>query len=207
MNRWLLVIAILIAGIAAFWLLRRSKPADAPAPQVGSAATPAPERISGSASVTPAPALPGGSDEARLPDPDNGSDYVIGDVHVHDHRSGHNAPMDVPPNIHQPNTRQLPATLTQSIAQKVRAVLADCAKDVPKDARGAHPRLEGQIKVSIKDHMLSVTSATMQLRDLDNDAAAATKQCVEAKSMGLETQADDQDDIDNYSIGVTFVVL
>ena len=61
--------------------------------------------------------------------------------------------------------------------------------------------------VSIKDHMLSVTKATMQLRDLDNDAAAATKQCVESKSVGLETQADDQDDIDNYSIGVTFVVL
>jgi hypothetical protein len=207
MNRWLLVVALLVAGIAAWWFLRRSKPADL-APQSGSAApTQAVERPSGSATVTPAPSLPGGSSEARLPDPGSGSDYVIGGVQVHDHRSGSNAPMDVPPNIHAPNTRELPSTLTQDIAQKVRAVLADCAKDVPKDARGDHPRLEGQILVSVKDHKLSVTSATMQLRDLSNDAAAATKQCVETHAVGLQTPADDQDDIDNYSISVTFAVL
>lgn len=206
MKRTLVVAAVVVVGIAVWSLLRARKPDAPPAPQPGSA-TPTSERISGSATVTPAPSLPGSSGEARLADPGSGSDYMIGDVHVHDHRSGSNAPMDVPPNIHAPNTRELPATLTQDVAQKVRAVLADCAKDVPKDARGDHPRLEGQLIVSIKDHTLSITSATMQLRDLSNDAAAATKQCVETHAVGLQTRAEDQDDVDNYSIGVTFAVL
>jgi hypothetical protein len=205
MKRSLVVVALLLAGIVA-WLVMKKPAHDDPAPQPGSAA-PTAERISGSATVTAAPSLPSSSGEGRLPEPGSGNDYAIGDVQIHDHRSGSNAPMDIPPNIHAPNTRALPATLTQDVAQKVRVVLADCAKDVPKDARGDHPRLEGQILVSIKDHKLSITSATMQLRDLSNDAAAATKQCVETHTVGLETAAQDQDDIDNYSIGVTFAVL
>jgi hypothetical protein len=208
MKRSLLVVALLVASLLAVWLLRTKHDDAAPSPPpAGSSAAPVADRISGSASVTPAPSLPDNGGEARLAEPGSGSDYVVGDVHVRDHRSGSNAPMDVPPNIHAPNTRQLPSTLTQDIAQKVRAVLADCAKDVPKDARGEHPRLEGQIIVSIKDHKLAITKATMQLRDLSNDAAEATKQCVETHTVGLETDASDQDDIDNYSIGVTFAVL
>jgi hypothetical protein len=207
MKRSLLVVALLVASILAVWLLRTKHDAPAAPPQPTGSAAPVVERVSGSASVTAAPSLPDNGGEARLAEPGSGSDYVVGDVHVRDHRSGSNAPMDVPPNIHAPNTRQLPSTLTQDIAQKVRAVLADCAKDVPKDARGDHPRLEGQILVSIKDHTLSITKATMQLRDLSNDAAEATKQCVEAHAVGLQTEASDQDDIDNYSIGVTFAVL
>ena len=205
----LVVAAVVLAGILV-WSLLRARTSDAPAsaPQPGSAAPPTAQRVSGSASVIPAPSLPRSSGEPRLPDPGSGSDYVIGDVHVRDHRAGNNAPMDVPPNIHAPNTRQLPSTLTQDIAQKIRGVLADCAKAVPKDARGDHPRVEGQILVSIKDHTLSITQATMQLRDLSNeDVAAATKQCVETHAVGLSTDASDQDDIDNYSISVTFPVL
>jgi hypothetical protein len=86
-------------------------------------------------------------------------------------------------------------------------VLAECTKDIPRDARGPHPRLEGQLIVNIKDHKMTVSGATMQLRDMPADSLDATRQCVEQKSIGLSTDAGDQDDLDNYSIGVTFAVL
>jgi hypothetical protein len=126
---------------------------------------------------------------------------------VRDHRGGSNTPLDVPPNVHPPGARQIPSSVTSAMAQQVRGVLAECTKDIPRDARGPHPRLEGQIIVSIKDHKISVTSATMQLRDMPADSLDATRQCVEQHSVGLQAQAADQDDLDNYSIGVTFAVL
>jgi len=175
---------------------------------------------SGSAAVTeapppappaptdPAPHLPSTTVSSQPPPPaGSANEYTIGGIQVRDHRSGSNAPLDIPPNIHRPNTRQLPSTLTSDIAQKVRGVLADCAKDLPKDARGDHPRLEGQVVVSIKDHQLTVTGATMQLRDVTGAALEPTRQCIEQHSVGLQTAASDQDDLDNYSIGVTFAVL
>jgi len=207
MKRTLLVVAVVVLGVVAWLVLRKHGSPDAPAAQTPGSASPGSDRVAGTPTVTPAPTLPGGSGEARLPEPGSGSEYVIGDVRVRDHRAGSNAPMDIPPNIHAPNTRTLPSALVQDVAQKVRVVLADCAKDVPKDARGEHPRLEGQVVVSIKDHKLSVTGATMQLRDMPADTVDATKQCVETHSVGLETAASDQDDLDKYSIGVTFAVL
>ena len=79
--------------------------------------------------------------------------------------------------------------------------------DVPKDARGAKPRLEGQIIVAIKDHKLTVTGATMQLRDVVGDALDATQAMHRAEVGRPRRPAADQDDLDNYSIGVTFAVL
>jgi hypothetical protein len=205
MNRVLLVVGVVAIAIVG-WLLFRDEKHEA-SPATGSATavtTDTPSTAHG-----PAPSLPSTGDAPSKVPPPAGSanEYEVGGVLVRDHRSGSNAPMDIPPNIHLPNTRQLPPTLTQDVAQKVRAVLADCTKDVPKDARGAHPRLEGQVVVGIKDHKLTVTGATMQLRDISGDAQEATRQCIEQKSVGLQTTAADQDDLDNYSIGVTFAVL
>lgn len=206
MNRALLVVAVVALAIVG-WLLFRKEKRDAPV-ESGSAAvtetpTPAPPT-----STDPAPHLPSSNvDSHPLPPAGSANEYTIGGIQVRDHRSGSNAPLDIPPNIHRPNTRQLPSTLTSDIAQKVRGVLADCAKDLPKEARGDHPRLEGQVVVSIKDHKLTVTGATMQLRDVSGDALEPTRQCIEQHSLGLQTAAADQDDLDNYSIGVTFAVL
>jgi hypothetical protein len=209
MNRLLLVVVVIALAIGGWLMFRKEKPAAPPA-ATGSAA-PSPTASSTDPAPTPtgpAPSLPSTGDSTH-PAPAAGSanEYMVGDVRVRDHRAGSNAPLDIPPNIHRPNSRELPSTLTSDIAQKVRAVLVDCSKDLPKEARGEHPRLEGQIVVAIKDHKLTVTSATMQLRDVSGDAAATTKSCIEQHSVGLETAANDQDDLDNYSIGVTFAVL
>ena len=208
MNRLLLALVAIALVIGGWLLLRKEKPT-APDP-AGSAAPPASAGNDPASSAPSAPPrLPSTVTEATKPSPDTGSanEYTVGDVRIRDHRSGSNAPIDVPPNIHRPNTRQLPSTLTAQVAQQIRGVLADCTKDLPKEARGDHPRLEGTINVAIKDHKLTVTTASYQLRDVTGDALATTKSCVEQKSVGLETAATDQEDIDNYSIGITFAVL
>lgn len=207
MNRVLLVAVVIALAVGAWLLFRRDKPT-APA-QTGSADTSTtttdPSTPSSPSSV---PHLPTVSDTAKpIPPAGSANEYMVGDVQIRDHRSGSNAKMDVPPNVHRPNTRELPSSLTADVAQKIRGVLADCAKDLPKEARGDHPRLEGTVFVAIKDHKLTVTSAAYQLRDVTGDAVDATKSCIEQKSVGLETTASDQDDIDNYSIGVTFAVM
>lgn len=209
MNRVLLVVVVIALAIGGWLLFRKEKPATTPA-QPGSAAPAQPTASSepSASSSEPPPSLPSNVDSTKpVPPPGSANEYTIGDVRVRDHRAGSNAPMDIPPNIHRPNTRQLPSSLTADVAQKIRGVLADCAKDLPKEARGEHPRLEGTVQVAIKDHKLTVTSAAYQLRDVSGDAVDATKSCIEQKSVGLQTVASDQDDIDNYSIGVTFAVM
>ena len=207
MNRVILVVVVVVFAIGAWFLFRKEKP-DAPV-TTGSAATEPSTQTSSTAPALPAaPHLPNSETPARdIPPEGSASEYMVGDVRIRDHRSGSNAKIDIPPNIHRPNTRELPSTLTHAISQQVRGVLADCAKDLPKEARGDHPRLEGTINVAIKDHKLTVTSAAYQLRDVSGDAVESTKRCVEQKSVGVEANASDQDDIDNYSIGITFAVL
>lgn len=204
MNRLLLAL-VAIALVIGGWLLLRKEKAPVPA-QAGSAEPTASTEPSSPPSSRPR--LPTVTDSPRpeIPPAGSANEYTVGDVRIRDHRSGSNAPIDIPPNIHRPNTRQLPSTLTADVAQKIRVVLTDCAKDLPKEARGEHPRLEGTIQVAIKDHKLTVTSAAYQLRDATGDAVDTMKSCVEQKSVGLETAANDQEDIDNYSIGITFAV-
>lgn len=209
MKRALVAVAAVAVVIAVYLMMRKHTRTDDTASTAGSSAP------SGAASsstdhrpiVTPAPSLPENNGAPRLPEQGSANEYVVGDVRVRDHRAGSNARLDVPPNVHPPGTRRIPSSLTQAVAQQVRGVLADCTKDIPREARGPHPRLEGQLIVTIKDHKMSVTKATMQLRDMPADSLDATRQCVEQHSVGLQADAADQDDLDNYSIGVTFAVL
>lgn len=164
----------------------------------------------GTTSNTPAPSLPpsGGSAVVLAPtEGQNPRDYVVGDIRVHDHRSGDNKPLDIPPNVHPAEGPAIPSTLTHEIAQKVKAVMMTCAKDnLPQDARGEKPRLEGQISISIKDHKVTIQKSTMQLRDVNGPAVDAMKSCVETKSVGLENPAPDQADLEDYTINLTYAI-
>jgi hypothetical protein len=208
MKRALAAVAVVALVIVGYLMMRKHPPADTTAS--GSGSSTASASSTGSTehgpTVTPAPSLPANNGSPRLSEQGSANEYVVGDVRVRDHRAGSNAPMTVPPNVHPPGAREIPSTLTQAVAQQVRGVLADCTKDVPREGRGPRPRLHGQLIVAIKDHVMSVTGATMQLEDLPADSLDATRQCVEQHAVGLSAPADDQDDLDNYSIGVTFAV-
>jgi hypothetical protein len=135
-------------------------------------------------------------------------EYAVGDTPIRDHRAGDNKPIDIPPNIHPNDSRLIPSALTHDISQKVKAARKDCVKDLPEEGRGEKPRMEGQILIAIKDKTLSVTQATIQLRDLDGlgATAEAAKQCVEAHAVGLSTIAPDEADLESYSINLSFMV-
>jgi hypothetical protein len=134
------------------------------------------------------------------------SDYMVGGVRIRDHRSGDHAPVDLPPVIHPPQGRKIPSQLTSDIAQKLRAVTTACTASMPAAGRGPQARLEGEIKIAIKDHQAEVTSATFQLRDVAGGADSPVKQCMEQKSVGVTTPAGDEPDVEGYAISLSLRV-
>jgi hypothetical protein len=133
-------------------------------------------------------------------------EYMVGGIRIRDHRSGDHARVDIPPAIHPPQGRKIPSQLTSDIAQKLRAVTTECTAGVPKEARGAAPRLEGEILIAIKDHQAQITSATFQLRDVAAGADGPVKQCMEQKSVGVATPAGDEPDVEGYAITLSLRV-
>jgi hypothetical protein len=209
MQRKVLLIGVLfvlglIAGLV--WALQRdsasaSQTAEKPTEQTSAVAPP---RTS-TPSVTPGLPTP----PTQLPPQGSGEhprDYVVGDIRVRDHREGDNKPLDIPPNVHPAEGPTIPSSLTHEVAQKVKAVMLDCTKSLPADARGDKPRVEGQILINIKDHKVTITKSTMQLRNVTGESVEPTKQCIEAKSIGITNPAPEQTDIESYSINVSFAI-
>jgi hypothetical protein len=212
MNRGYLVLgaAVVLAIVIGLYVgLNRSErvgrtPADAVVK-----ANPAGENITGTAPVSPTvavtqtapsrsapPALPASSDASA-------SEYTIGGVRIRDHRSGERVAVDIPPTIHPPGGRKIPSQLSSDIAQRLRAVLAECAASVPPEARGATSRLEGQILIAIKNQQATVTGATYQPRDVASAAQGAIKQCMEQKSIGVAAPSGAEPDLEGYGIALS----
>jgi hypothetical protein len=134
-------------------------------------------------------------------------EYTVGGMKVRDHRRGDNAPVDIPPNVHMPGATEIPSTLTHELAQQVKAVMRDCVKSLPADAKGEAPKLEGQITIAVKDQKASITKSRVQLRDVkDGDAVTAAKQCIESKSIGIGAPASDVPNLDAYTINLSFLI-
>jgi hypothetical protein len=162
----------------------------------------------GSSAAHPtAPTLANGSEaqSERLHPPV--TDYMVGGVRIRDHRSGDRTPGAMPSAIHPPEGRKIASQLTSDVAQKVRAVMTECAASLPAHARGAEPRLEGTIAIAIKDHLATVTRAAVQLREVSADAASAVERCIEQRSVGVATPAGDEADLEAYSITLAFRLL
>lgn len=201
-------IVVLIGAIALWLAMRDGEPATAepsgtgPATDRVASETPAPAERGPSAVVTPS--LPRDSvpttDPAAKP-----REYMIGDTLVRDHRKGDHAPIDIPPSIHPPDGRKIHSNLTNEIAMKVRVGVADCAASVPPEARGVKPRVEGQVVIAIKDKRVTVTSTTMQLRDVVGASVDATRQCIEQKAMEI-THTADEADLESYDLNMSFAL-
>jgi hypothetical protein len=134
-------------------------------------------------------------------------EYTVGGLKVRDHRRGDTGKLDIPPNVHKPGATEIPSTLTHELAQQVKAVMRDCVKSLPADARGDAPKLEGQITIAVKDQKASITKSLVQLRDVkEGDALTAAKQCIESKSIGIGAPASAVPNLDAYTINLSFLI-
>ena len=161
----------------------------------------------GNATPRVPPTLANGSAAPSEPPHPPVTDYMVGGVRIRDHRSGDRTQSAVPPAIHPPEGRKIPSQLTSDVAQKVRAVMTECAATLPAHARGAEPRLEGTIAIEIKDHLATVTRAAVQLHDVSADAASAVERCIAQRSVGVATSAGDEADLEAYSITLALRLL
>lgn len=207
MNRSLVAIglAVVAATVVLWWLLRTS-PADVPTPAPGSAkvvAPAAPEPVPGPHLPAALPAA--GSDQPAREGSDP-RDYVVGGVAVRDHREGDVKPFDMTPNLHAPDSRRLAPAVVALITSKVKAVLYQCATDVPREARGEQPKLEGQITVSIKEHVLTIVQAEARVRDVVGAAVEPTRQCVEQRAKGLTVDTPEEADVAAYTISMSYLI-
>lgn len=216
MSRAPLVIGAIVVVVAAVALVILLGGDDDAATSSESMATPAtqakpvtPPPLERNPSVTVAdmPRMPGGTQPSLPQGGEHPREYAVGDVRVRDHRAGDNQPLDIPPNVHPANARLIPSSLTHAISSKLQAVVRECAASLPREGRGAKPRLEGQIWVSITSQQMSVTEAIVQLRDLpEGTAIDAAKQCVQTRAIGLATPAADEADLERYSIRVSYAL-
>lgn len=212
MKRLLLAAGALVVLGAAIgllvWLGRSDHPSASPAasapvhaPDEVVATVPAPVRPHAGVDVSsdPGSAAPSPSEDAPP------TEYTVGGVQVRDHRSGSNKPMDVPPNVHPPEARRIASSLTSAISTQVRAAVRDCATQVPPEARGTTPKVDGLISIEIKNKQATVTKADIQVRDVVGAALEPTRQCIEQKSLGLHAPTDEAD-LADYGITISFML-
>ena len=196
--------AVLVGAIALIVQMKQTDPAPA--------APVATERPDAAPSPRPGPSavVSEGSHPKEGGDPDNTKEPVVTEIDgkiVRDHRANPSPVQKIPPTIHRPGGPQIKSTTTHDITQQMVKVLNECAKAVPKSARGAKPRAEGQIVVAIKDKQVSITKALVQLRDVEGDVVEPTKRCIEEKSVGLTTSAKDEADVESYEISISFALI
>ncbi len=207
MKTTLIVIASLVVIGAVALVLMLSRTTDPPAARSAPPRGNAPVVTSEPAREAPVlPSVPDGSAVVAAGGSAYPKEYMVGNVRVRDHRSGDNKPLDLPPNMHPAESRELPSELTNDISQQVRRRLFECASAVPKEARGTKPKLVGQLTVAIKDHKLSITDMALQVRDLEGPSGDTLKQCVMEKSATFAADARDQADVENYGIAITFAI-
>lgn len=195
-----LAAVVLIAGVGLYLLLGKSSDTSGSGNQtviVGS---------NGTVTTTnngPTPSLAQGSSPS-LGGPD---EYMVGGMKVRDHRRGDNPKLDIPPNVHEPGSVEIPSTTTHELAQQVKAVMRDCVKGMPADVRGEAPKLEGQIAIAVKDQKATITKTLVMLRDMkEGDAVTAAKQCIESKSIGIGAPAAAVPNLDTYTINLSFLI-
>jgi hypothetical protein len=210
MNRGYLALAggLVLAAVIALYVLSRTGDdaaveRDSTGPKITEAdpGKPGPRLRPLRPSEPAVPAVPdGAASGGRSGSP--GRDYMIGGVHVRDHRSGEHPPVDLPPAIHPPHGRKIPSQLTYDVTQRLRGVVNECAASIPPGARGAKPGIDGEIMIAIKNQQATVTGAAFQLRDIAA-SDAAVKDCVEQKAVGVAVASGDEPDVENYAITVS----
>jgi hypothetical protein len=160
----------------------------------------------------PAAAEPGKPRRAPVPAPPAptaGSSAPTGSQIVHDHRAPAPAATEPspsetpPPERPPPGERPAGSQTTQVLSQRLPAALQECAANLQPTQHGVRSRIEGEIRIAIKDHQATITSAAFQLRDVIDAVQDEIKQCLVRHAVGVTAPADDEADIDSRAISVS----
>ena len=195
MKRIYLAFAAAVVVVAVIGLVIQLRSSDAPA-----------------VAKAPAAADPGKPRRmpAPPPRPESGSIDAGAPPVVHDHRSPEPASSEPPPSSEPPAPRppQQPdrdaaTQVTQVLSQRLPAALQECAANLQPGQHGARSRIQGEIRIAIKDHQATITSAAFQLRDVNDAVQDEIKRCLVQHAVGVTAPAGDEADIDNRAISVS----
>lgn len=204
---WLAIGAVIVlAGGIVLWMAIRddgaasAKPSSTTSSSRASGGTPPSTTRDGTSGVR----VPeeSGTTVRDVPSEPEAREYYVDGKRVRDHRRNPKdrvqsiEPVGQPPGV----VRKISSTITHAFSTQIQAAMKECAAQLPSDARGAKPRVEGQVFLAIKDKQARITEATLQLRDVTGAAVDAAKTCIEQKSVGLTTSATDEADVERYSI-------
>lgn len=202
-------VALLAAGLLLFALLQSGDDdSGTPAGPVASADPrgdrPRPPRASGDR-----PGIPQVTPSGEGRSPGSGQPYtevVIDGVRVRDHRKDRSQPINIPPRQPPAHARKIAPGLTQDISSHLLPIVRECAASVPPEARGAKPRVQGEIVIAIKGKQVQITQASIELSDVAGAPAEPLKQCVQQKALGVSLPAGDEADLENYPIRITYSI-
>jgi hypothetical protein len=132
------------------------------------------------------------------------TETIVNGVRVRDHRRDRSTPIlvqDRPPGV---GVHRVSRTVTADLNNRILPFVRECVSGVPPEARGARPRVESQVIISIKDHQARVTEATVEISDAAGATLESAKQCIQQKALGVTVPAADEDDVENYPIRLSY---
>jgi hypothetical protein len=127
-------------------------------------------------------------------------------VVTHDHRTGSATP---DPDLAEPHAadkrdRDLPSQLTFDVSRGLKVAVEQCASLIPAGERTGPTRVTGSIDVAIRDQVATIHGVDVAITGSTGPSAEAAKQCIAQKSLGLQSPAADQANLEHYSIEVSF---
>lgn len=129
-------------------------------------------------------------------------EYVRDDgIAVRDHRSGDKAP-NLTKQIARPRKAQrIDAALMVSVKNAVRPHVTACTDQLPDDAFGADPRVQGEVIVSIADDQVRIDKLNLQLNDVRDDGLT---DCVRQAVAGVSVPSDGHESLEAYTLTLPF---
>jgi hypothetical protein len=208
------VVAVAAAGLL-LWLILRSGDEDAAAspPQTaGGPAAPSGHQASGgergerpSLPSTASPAegrrRRGSGDAERTT-----TETIINGVRVRDHRRDRSKPIVIPPRPPPAHARKIAPELTREISNRILPIVRECASQVPPEARGGKPRVEGQVVIAIKGQQVQISQATIEISDVVGASLEPAKQCIQDKTLGVTVPASEEADLVDYPIRLSYTL-
>jgi beta-lactam-binding protein with PASTA domain len=77
---------------------------------------------------------------------------------------------------------------------------------VPPEARGAKPRVDGQLLITIKSGQVSISGITVEISNVVGATLEPAKQCIQQKALGVTVPQVDEEDLENYPIQLSYAL-